>query len=252
MHVSIKVIMSGVTGRTGREVARAIEAQPDLELVAAVGRASSGQPLAPLLGGAPDARRVYPTLQAAFSAEPEAEVWVDFTQREATEAMLPEAIRLGLQAVVGTSGLGAAFLSGLEPEIRRFGTAVAVIPNFAMGAVLLERLARQAFAQYGTAEVIELHSAHKRDKPSATALWLSESLGGVPIHSVRLPGLVAHQEVLFGGEGEVFTIRHDVLARSAYGGGVVAAIRAIRGKCGLFRSLEELLRTEADEEAIDS
>jgi 4-hydroxy-tetrahydrodipicolinate reductase len=155
--------------------------------------------------------------------------------------MLPEAVHLGLKAVVGTSGLNPAFLAALEPEIERFGGAVAVIPNFSLGALLLWECSRLVFRQYGQAEIVELHSAHKRDKPSATALWLSRELGGVPIHSVRLPGLVAHQEVWFGGEGEVLTLRHDVLDRSAYGPGVVRAVRAIVERRGLFTSLAELL-----------
>jgi 4-hydroxy-tetrahydrodipicolinate reductase len=238
----IAVVMSGVSGRTGREVALALERAEGIELRAGIGERSAGTALGPLLGLPDDGRKVYASLAEANRAVGGADVWVDFSHALAAEAMLPEALRLGLKAVVGTSGLSPDFVARLAPEVARFGGAVAIVPNFSLGATLQAELARIAWREYGAAEIVELHSAHKRDKPSATALALAESLGGVPIHSVRLPGLVAHQEVLFGGEGEVLTIRHDVLARSAYGPGVVRSVRAIVERQGLFTSLAALLR----------
>jgi 4-hydroxy-tetrahydrodipicolinate reductase len=247
--VALRVIMSGVTGRTGREVALALERAEDVRLVAAVGRASAGRRLADLLGVREDDRLVFPDLEAAYAAAGGADVWVDFTHAEATEAMLPQAARLGLKGVVGTSGLSAAALRRAEDDVRRFGGALAVVANFSLGAYLLEELAKIAYRRIGHAEIVEMHSAHKRDKPSATALRLKAELGGdVPVHSVRLPGLVAHQEVILAHEGEVLTLRHDVLSRTAYAEGVLAAVRAIAGRRGFFRSLAELIRAPAEGE----
>jgi 4-hydroxy-tetrahydrodipicolinate reductase len=247
--MAIRVILSGVAGRTGREVGRYLAESPHVRLVAGVGERSAGRTLAEVLGIESAEGQVAPDLEAAYRAAGGAEVLVDFSHARAAEAMLPVAIRLGLKAVVGTTGLGAEVVAALAPLVERFGGAVALIPNFSLGALLLADLAVAARRRLPSAEIIEMHGSHKRDRPSGTALWLAERMGGdVPIHAVRLPGLVAHHAVLFGGEGETLTIRHDVLSRRAFGPGVLAAVRAIAARQGLFTSLADLLAADTPPE----
>lgn len=241
----MRIIMAGVSGKTGRQVAAALEGDPEFELVAAVGQRTEGEDLGALLCGKPDGRRVFGDVGAAAKAEG-ADVYVDFTHRAAAEANLLKVPALGMNAVVGTTGLTPTFVRSFERAVLQHRKSAAIIANFSLGAALLARLCRQAAETFPDLEIIELHSAHKKDKPSGTAAQLAKHLaevagGEIPIHSVRLPGLVAHQEVLFGGEGELFTLRHDVFDRSAYSRGVVTVLRSIGDKVGLFTSMDDLL-----------
>lgn len=240
----IRVGVLGHAGRMGAETCRAIEADDELELVARVG---SGDDLSELTSA-------------------RADVAVDFTTPDAVRANVLWCTGHGVCAVVGTSGLGPDDLEVIAAAATSGRTAVFVAPNFALGAVLMMRFATQAARYYDAAEIIERHHAEKADSPSGTALrtaslmnearkekWtvggsresVAGSRGGdadgVHIHSVRLPGSVAHQEVLFGGVGETLTIRHDSLDRSSFMPGVVLAIKKIRGLSGLVVGLENLL-----------
>jgi 4-hydroxy-tetrahydrodipicolinate reductase len=154
----------------------------------------------------------------------EAEAMVDFTAPEAVEGNVRSALEQGIPAVVGTSGWEPEALGELAEER---GVALFYAPNFAIGAVLMMRLAEDAAKHLPRAEIIELHSEEKKDAPSGTAKATAERLGGVPIHSVRLPGLVAHQAVLFGGDGQLLTIRHDAYSREAYVPGVLLALERL-------------------------
>jgi 4-hydroxy-tetrahydrodipicolinate reductase len=154
----------------------------------------------------------------------EAEAMVDFTAPEAVEGNVRSALEQGIPAVVGTSGWEPQSLDELAKER---GVALFHAPNFAIGAVLMMRLAEEAAKHLPRAEIIELHSEQKKDSPSGTAKATAERLGGAPIHSVRLPGLVAHQEVLFGGDGQLLTIRHDAYSREAYVPGVLLALERL-------------------------
>ena len=144
----------------------------------------------------------------------QAEAMVDFTASE----------EQGVPCVVGTSGWDPAPLGALASER---GLPLLVVPNFALGAVLMMRLAAEAARHLPRAEIVELHGEGKKDAPSGTAKATAEALGGAPVHSVRLPGLVAHQEVLFGGEGQLLTIRHDAFSREAYVPGVLLALERL-------------------------
>ena len=154
----------------------------------------------------------------------EAEAMVDFTAPEAVEANVRAALDQGVPCVVGTSGWDPAPLAPLAVER---GLPLLVVPNFALGAVLMMRLAAEAARHLPRVEIVELHGEGKKDAPSGTAKATAEALGGVPVHSVRLPGLVAHQEVLFGGEGQLLTIRHDAFSREAYVPGVLLALERL-------------------------
>jgi 4-hydroxy-tetrahydrodipicolinate reductase len=166
-----------------------------------------------------------PALEAAgheLVELPEAEAMVDFTAPEAVVQNVAAALDAGVPCVVGTSGWDAEEVARMADEA---GLAVFYAPNFALGAVVMMQLAAEASKHFSEAEIIELHHQSKRDAPSGTAKATAELLpGDPPVHSVRLPGLVAHQEVLFGGEGQLLTIRHDAFSREAYVPGVLLAL----------------------------
>jgi len=166
----------------------------------------------------------------------EADAMVDFTEPDAALANVEAAVAAGVPCVVGTSGWDTSAVADAP-------VAVFYAPNFALGAVLMMRFAEQAATYFPRAEIIELHHETKLDQPSGTARATADRLGGaVPIHSVRLPGLVAHQEVLFGGTGEVLTIRHDTVSREAFTGGVLLALERLPSlPLGLTVGLDALL-----------
>ena len=166
----------------------------------------------------------------------DAEAMVDFTTAAAVVANVRAAVEAGVPAVVGTTGW--------EPQ--QFADAPVTVfyaPNFAIGAVLMMRFAAEAAPHFERAEIVELHHAQKLDAPSGTSKLTAERMGGdVPIHSVRLPGLNAHQEVILGGAGETLTIRHDALSREAYTPGVLLALAKLSSlPPGLTVGLDALL-----------
>jgi len=165
---------------------------------------------------------------------------VDFTTPEAAPANVRAALEQGVSCVVGTTGWDPAELGTLAAEK---GLRLFVAPNFSTGAVLMMRFAREAAAHFPRAEIVELHNEAKKDAPSGTAKATAELIGGEPaVHSVRLPGLVAHQEVIFGGEGQLLTIRHDTTGRESFGDGVLLALEKLAElPPGLTIGLETLL-----------
>jgi 4-hydroxy-tetrahydrodipicolinate reductase len=168
------------------------------------------------------------------------DVAVDFTQPDAVLANVRSSLDAGVPCVVGTTGFDAAPVDGWA---RDAGVPVFVAPNFAVGAVLMVRFAAEAARLLPQAEIVELHHETKRDAPSGTARATAAAMGGdPPIHSVRLPGLVAHQEVLLGGVGQLLTIRHDTYSREAFVPGVLLALERVRDlPPGLTVGLERLL-----------
>ena len=256
----IRVLVSGAAGRMGREVVRAVLAEDDLELVAAVDPAHAGE----ALGEGTDLE-IAGNLAAAL-AEVKPDVVVDFTHPSAVEANIRTTLAAGVDCVVGTTGLSEAALHALAAEIPD-GTCLFVAPNFAIGAVLMMRFAADAARFMPHVEVIELHHDRKADAPSGTALrtasLIADARASVPpapgretevaegargalvhdvtVHSVRLPGLVAHQEVLFGGQGQTLSIRHDSIDRTSFMPGVVLAVRKVGARSGLVVGLEHLM-----------
>ncbi|HEY1521868.1 MAG TPA: 4-hydroxy-tetrahydrodipicolinate reductase [Solirubrobacteraceae bacterium] len=205
----ITVAVAGAAGRMGQTVCGAVEAAQDMELVA---RAD------PALGS---------TVQEALERRPE--VLVDFTTPATALDNARLAVQGGVHVVIGTTGFDADELAGLTGPGNVF-----VAPNFAIGAVLMMRFAQEAAVHMARAEVIELHHDRKLDAPSGTAARTAAlmreaapKLDAVPIHSVRLPGLVAHQEVIFGDVGQTLTIRHDSVDRESFMPGVLLAIRRV-------------------------
>jgi 4-hydroxy-tetrahydrodipicolinate reductase len=169
-----------------------------------------------------------------------AEAMIDFTVPDAVEANVEAALERGIPGVIGTTGFDH---TSVDAAARERGVACFHAPNFALGAVLMMRFAREAAAHMPRAEIIELHNEAKKDAPSGTAKATAELLGGeAKIHSVRLPGLVAHQEVLFGGDGQLLTIRHDTFSREAFAPGVLLALERLGAlPPGLTVGLDALL-----------
>ncbi|HEU4451261.1 MAG TPA: dihydrodipicolinate reductase C-terminal domain-containing protein [Gaiellaceae bacterium] len=168
---------------------------------------------------------------------------VDFTRPDAVRATVERCLGARLPCVVGTTGLGAGDLDALDALARERSVPCVVAPNFAVGAVLMMRFAAEAARVLPRAEIVELHNEGKLDAPSGTAKATAAAMGGeVRIHSVRLPGLVAHQEVLLGGDGQLLTIRHDTLSREAFVPGVLLALdRLPTLPAGVTLGLEALL-----------
>ena len=165
---------------------------------------------------------------------------VDFTTPEAAPANVRAALEQGVSCVVGTTGWEPGELGALAAEK---GLRLFVAPNFSIGAVLMMRFAQQAATHFPRAEIVELHNEAKKDAPSGTAKATAELVGGnAAIHSVRLPGLVAHQEVIFGGEGQLLTIRHDTTGRESFADGVLLALEKLQDlPSGLTVGLETLI-----------
>ena len=224
----IQVAVSGAAGRMGETVCAAVESADDMTLV---GRADPalGRSLEEVIdGSSPD-------------------VVVDFTTPDAGFGNARLCLERGAHAVVGTTGLSAEDLEELGSLAESSAANCLVAPNFAIGAVLMMEAAKLAAPHMPDCEIIELHHEQKLDAPSGTAKRTADLIsaaGGrneVPIHSVRLPGLVAHQAVLFGGLGETLTIRHDSLSRESFMPGVLLAIRRVGDLDGLVVGLEHLL-----------
>jgi 4-hydroxy-tetrahydrodipicolinate reductase len=202
----VKVVLNGRGGKVGRVLGPALGA--------------AGHELVEEVGGA--------------------EAMVDFTGAEVVEANVQAALEAGVPCVVGTTGWDPERFDALA---RERGVALFVAPNFAVGAVLMMRFAAEAVRYLPRAEIVELHAETKRDAPSGTAKATAALLPGEPpIHSVRLPGLVAHQEVLLGGEGQLLTIRHDTTSREAFVPGVLLALEKLATlPPGLTLGLDKLL-----------
>jgi 4-hydroxy-tetrahydrodipicolinate reductase len=221
----IKVVVSGAAGRMGEAACEAVEGADDMELV---GRAD-------------------PALDAALTEVLDgADVMVDFTTPDAAPANVSDAMEAGVHAVVGSTGFDIGELKAMVVSADKANCFVA--PNFAIGAVLMMEVSKRIAPHMPEVEIIELHGEHKKDAPSGTAKRTAELIreagGNVhePIHSVRLPGLVAHQEVTFGGEGQTLSIRHDSIDRSSFMPGVLLAVRKVADLPERFAiGLEELL-----------
>lgn len=262
----LRVAVFGAGGRMGASVCQAIAADPDLELVAAVDPAQAG-------GQAPGG--VVIEAEAEALARAGAQVAVDFTVATAAHANALWCADNGVHAVIGTTGMPAGAVQEIEQRFAAGRANCIIAPNFAIGAVLMMRFAELAAPWFDSVEVIELHHDAKLDAPSGTALLTARRIGlarsasgrasaisgqaispdegghasprgaevvpGVRVHSVRLRGLVAHQEVLFGTAGQTLTLRHDSLERTSFMPGVLLAVKEVPNRPGFTIGLDALL-----------
>lgn len=261
----IRVAVFGAAGRMGAEVCRAVDAAAGLELVGAADPGSAGATLGEVAGISGEAR----TIEVASTPDgidgTHVDVAVDFTVAEAARTNLSWCAANSVHGVVGTTGLGDDDLTRLRAEFTSSGCLLAA--NFAISAVLMMRLAAEAAPFFDSVEIIELHHDNKRDAPSGTAMATAAAIAaasatwgddptqtevlpgarggsgeaGIRIHSVRLRGLVAHQEVLLGTTGQSLTIRQDSYDRTSFMPGVIAAVKAMPGRTGMTIGLDQLL-----------
>lgn len=261
----IKVLVSGACGRMGQAVVKAVLEDPELQLVGAVD-IRSGKDVGELVGMDKCGVEITDNLAAAIDdAGPD--VMVDFTRPDVVYGNAVIALKKGVSPVIGTTGLSDKAKAKLEKLSLDNNTPCFIAPNFAIGAVLMMLMARQAAKYMQDVEIIELHHDKKLDAPSGTALqtaaMISEvraahqqgnpeetekaagargaNVDGMHIHSVRLPGYVAHQEVIFGGLGQTLSIRHDSLNRESFMPGVCLACKKVRGLKGLVVGLDKVM-----------
>jgi len=266
MSERIKVVVVGAAGKMGVAVLQAVSQAPDMELVGAIdrmeqpcrtvdvaGRDCTDLPIEGRLGEVLD--RVKP------------DVMIDFTQASSAPEHAVSGLKRGVAAIIGTSGLSTSDVASLRQATRELGTPAALIPNFAIGAVLMMRFAEMAAAWMPHVEIIDYHHAGKLDAPSGTALHTAECIAKVrevkhlgralptdkypgargakvkdiQLHSVRLPGFVAHQDVIFSGDGETLTLRHDSIDRISFMEGVKLVVRKIRSEQGLVVGLDRFM-----------
>jgi 4-hydroxy-tetrahydrodipicolinate reductase len=269
----IPVVVNGAGGKMGREVIKAVSAAPDMMLVGAVDRNPNyrGQDVGELAGCGALEIPVLDDLQSVLvlaTQETVQGVMVDFTHPDGVYENVRSSIAYGVRPVVGTTGLSDEQMQDLADFAEKASTGCLIVPNFSIGMVLLQQAVLQAAQYFDHLEIIELHHNQKADAPSGTALktaaMLSElgktynpsqvketetitgARGGIVgeninIHSIRLPGLIAHQEVIFGAKGEIYSLRHDTSDRSCYMAGVLLAIRKVTQLKSLVYGLEKIL-----------
>ena len=262
----IKTLVTGALGRMGRETLKAVHKAPNLELCAAVDINSTSQTIGQVIGIDSDLPIHIDLASSLEQTTPQ--VVVDFTRPDVVMANLRIILAKGIFAVVGTTGFSDADLKELDNLAQANNTAVLIAPNFSIGAILMMRYATETIKYLPQAEIIELHHDQKLDAPSGTAILTAKKMAearghalqqgaagekeilvgargaeyaGIHIHSVRLQGYVAHQEVIFGGLGETLTIRHDSISRESFMPGVVLACKKIISQRGLIYGLDKLL-----------
>jgi len=275
-QTSIPVIVNGAAGKMGREVIKAVAAASDLTLMGAIDTTPEhqGKDAGELAGlseplEVPITNQLEPMLAyVAGERQMQPGVLVDFTHPDAVYNNIRSAIAYGIRPVVGTTGLSPAQLEELADFAEKASTGCLVIPNFSIGMVLLQEAAVRASQYFDHVEIIELHHNQKADAPSGTAIQTAQLLGemgktfntaiveetekiagargsladeGIRIHSIRLPGLIAHQEVIFGAAGQIYTLRHDTSDRACYMPGVILAIRKVNQLKSLVYGLEKIL-----------
>ena len=259
----IRVVVHGASGRMGREVINALCHEPEMQVAGAVELQVSGDhlPLPNSSGAVPFSSNLDYILTTC-----QPDVLVDFTTAKATMPAVLTATRHNVNLVIGTTGLTADELREIDRLAIEHEVGAVVAPNFALGAVLMMHLAKVAAKYLDYAEIIELHHHQKADSPSGTALSTAKAMAaargkpfyhlseqerksgsrgeqveGVTIHSVRLPGLLAHQEVILGAPGQTLIIRHDTISRECYMPGVMLAIKEVVKHKGLVYGLDTLL-----------
>ncbi|MBD1841241.1 4-hydroxy-tetrahydrodipicolinate reductase [Coleofasciculus sp. FACHB-64] len=269
----IPVVVNGAAGKMGREVVKAVAQADDMTLLGAIDRSLEyqGQDVGEVAGCEPLEVPIVSDLQGMLvlaTQEKQQGVMVDFTHPDSVYENVRTAIAYGIRPVVGTTGLSPQQIQELAEFADKASTGALIIPNFSIGMVLLQQAAVQASQYFDHVEIIELHHNQKADAPSGTALQTAQMLGelgktynpptvketeklpgargsqadeGIRIHSVRLPGLIAHQEVMFGAPGQIYTLRHDTSDRSCYMPGVLLAIRKVIQLKSLVYGLEKIL-----------
>jgi 4-hydroxy-tetrahydrodipicolinate reductase len=243
----VRVAVAGAFGQMGWETVQAVQAAAGMQLVACIDRPGAMRDDRSQPAGV----TTYDAAAVCFEQE-QVDVVVDFTHAAPALALARAAILHGVRPVIGTTGLADASLDELDAELRANDTGGIYAPNFSLGAAVLLRLCEVAAPHFADIEIIEYHHAKKRDKPSGTAKMTADVLRiarqdasgqapEIPVHSVRMNGFVAHQDVLFGAPGERLSIRHDTMSRASFMPGVLLAIARVGQVRGLVRGITQLL-----------
>lgn len=270
---SIPVVVNGAAGKMGLEVIKAVAQANDMVLLGAIDRNPhiQGQDIGELAGCGPLEIPVLDDLQATLamaSQEKQQAVMVDFTHPDSVYENVRSAIAYGVKPVIGTTGLSSEQMQQLAEFADKASMGCLIIPNFSIGVVLMQQAAIQAAKHFENVEIVELHHNQKADAPSGTAVQTAQLLGelgqtfnqplvtetekiagargataneNIRIHSIRLPGFIAHQEIIFGAPGQIYTLRHDTMDRSCYMPGVLLAIRKVLPLQSLVYGLEKIL-----------
>ncbi|SIT66359.1 4-hydroxy-tetrahydrodipicolinate reductase [Edaphobacillus lindanitolerans] len=243
----IRVAVAGPRGRMGAMAVETLVTQRDMLLVGVLDRKMAEQ-ASTIAGAVP----IYTDMET-LAIESKPDVLVELTTHESVYRHAQSAIKEGIRPVIGTSGLTPEEISHLEGLCRESGIGCIIAPNFSVGAALMMKFSAIASRFMPASEIIELHHDGKKDAPSGTAeltaRMMADSKGpsggkstaGIPIHSVRLPGLLSHQEVLFGGEGQLLTLRHDSFSRQSYMSGIKLSVREVMKRNGLIYGLDKII-----------
>jgi 4-hydroxy-tetrahydrodipicolinate reductase len=272
-EASIPVVINGVAGKMGREVLKAVMAADGMHLVGAVDHSPDvvGEDAGIIAGCGPVEVPILNDLQSVLvlaTQEPVQGVMVDFTHPDSVYENVRSAIAYGVRPVVGTTGLSPEQIDDLAAFAEKASTGAIIAPNFSIGVILMQQAALQASKYFDHVEIIELHHNQKADAPSGTAIKTAQMLAemgktynpvsvaekehltgargscadeNIRIHSVRLPGLLAHQEILFGSPGQIYTLRHDTTDRASFMPGVILGIRKVTELKTLVYGLEKVL-----------
>ncbi|WLT00337.1 4-hydroxy-tetrahydrodipicolinate reductase [Lactobacillus helsingborgensis] len=250
-----KILIAGATGSMGKQAVQLVEKLPDCQLVAV---------LAPTASSSSDFKPDVKRFDNLAMVDVAADVWIDFTTPQAVYENTEFALKHHIRPIIGTSGLTTEQIEKLQAIAQKEKVGGIIAPNFGLSAVLLMKFAQEAARYFPDAEVIEMHHADKKDAPSATAITTAKLIAanrnsencsqtandsqargadydGVPVHSVRLPGYIAHEQVLFGGPGEALTIRQDSFSRSSFMQGVKVALDQIMNLSELVVGLDQIL-----------
>ncbi|MDK2897012.1 MAG: 4-hydroxy-tetrahydrodipicolinate reductase [Candidatus Atribacteria bacterium] len=260
--VPIRVLLTGAAGKMGQELVRTIAKEKDILLVATCDLQEEGRDVGEVAGIGKQGVKIQKDVRAAIETQ-SPQVICDFTQADALRKNLPLYLTGNASLVIGTTGLSQTEINNLQNECRKKKVGCLLAPNFALGAVLMMHFSQIAARFMDGVEIIEFHHPQKKDAPSGTAIKTAEGinkdeiqkeagrevltgargaqLGSVHIHSVRLPGYVAHQEVIFGGQGQTLTIRHDSIDRSSFMPGIITAIRKMANDRNFYYGLESIL-----------
>lgn len=262
---TIRIVIAGPRGKMGEEAVKLVERTPHFELVGAIDHTYNHMELSQVLSGAKDVT-IYTDLSECFS-ETKPDVLIDLTTPDAGKKHTIAALEQGVRPVVGTTGFSEDDLAYISELTEEKGIGAIIAPNFALGAVLMMKFSQMAAHYFQDIEIIEQHHDQKLDAPSGTALKTAEMIHqvreakpqghpneketaegarganseGVRIHSVRLPGLIAHQEVLFGGDGQTLKIRHDSYNRASFMSGVKLAVEQVMKVDQLIYGLEQII-----------
>ncbi|MDU7842696.1 MAG: 4-hydroxy-tetrahydrodipicolinate reductase [Veillonella sp.] len=236
----IRVMVNGAGGKMGREVVKAVHNDPDLTLVGGIDPTKAGEDVGSVAGIEQLGIKMNASIDEVLDTN-KPDVIVDFTNPAVIYENAKKMLSAGIHVVIGTTGLTAEQRDELDTIGRSNQANCLVAPNFSLGAVMMMKVSAELAPYFPNVEIIELHHNHKYDAPSGTAILTAKLINDATIHSVRLPGYVAHQEVLFGGYDETLTIRHDSLSRLSFMPGVVLACKKISSKTGLTYGLEHYL-----------